>query len=807
VRAVARHSDGRIVVGGSFTRVNGTDVRGLARLSADGSLDASWSTQLGANADAVFAPATVRALAVDSADRVYVGGIFTSIAGSATPYLVRLTPSGALDQAWNPAADDAVTALVLDEPNGVLYAAGAFEHVHGQTHESLVRIPIGGDGTPDAGWTASSLSAPEAMLLRNGSLFLGGSLGRVNGYTYGALAKLSAATGQVDLAWQPRVNGIVQALAHDPVSGQLIVGGQFEQVNDVPRHSIARISESGAGSLDMFWNPTVPGQLNIGVLALAADAAASRVYVSVERTLLRLNLTGPGYEDGAWTRAVDGFAGVIALQPDASLYAAGTFRSIGSCAHESLCHIASDGTTDGAFAPYFNDANARLVNLMENGPGGHETYVAGEFSRIDGVVRPGLARLVDGELDLAWHGSTTNGVISALHVTADGTGVIVGGSFTRIGALSRGSLARLDTVTGDPVAAFDAGSGFVNTIVGDGVALYVAGSRSQGGITRERIAKLSATTGAIDPAWNPAPPDGYIDVLAVGPGNKLYACGTFTAIGGGARPGFARISTAGAGALDTAFAPDAALGCTYGSVLPAGNSVYVSGVKDGEYFGKVVKLDAATGAADPIFQPQETLGGARSLVLDGHNGLLAIGKFNVGGYLLYGPRRMSIGTGGFDSSFAPYDYTEPFYDSRWRVNAIVRAPAGGIFVAGGFDRMGGAERHGFAALPTGAPIFFELYANPNPTAYAVAYEAHARVVSAFDQPPGVVRFEDGIGHACEAAMDGIGHASCLLASSGWGTRTLTATFVPQTPDYAAGSATFLHGVSAPADLFFADGFE
>jgi len=62
-------ADGKIVIGGDFTAVNGVNVNRLARLNSDGSVDLSFNPGGGANA-------TVRALALDGTSLV-VGGDFT----------------------------------------------------------------------------------------------------------------------------------------------------------------------------------------------------------------------------------------------------------------------------------------------------------------------------------------------------------------------------------------------------------------------------------------------------------------------------------------------------------------------------------------------------------------------------------------------------------------------------------------------------------------------------------------------------------------------------------------------------------
>src|SRR5260370_308126 len=80
VATVALQPDGKVIIGGSFTSVNGFSRNNLARLNADGSLDPSWNPN---------AQGFVYAVAVSGAD-IYVGGQFTSVGGLSRNNLAKL---------------------------------------------------------------------------------------------------------------------------------------------------------------------------------------------------------------------------------------------------------------------------------------------------------------------------------------------------------------------------------------------------------------------------------------------------------------------------------------------------------------------------------------------------------------------------------------------------------------------------------------------------------------------------------------------------------------------------------------------
>ena len=87
VRAIViQPSDGRILVGGSFTHYNGSPAASLARLNTNGSLDGRFDSGR-------LAPdggAAVLALSVDDQSRLMVGGNFNAIGDVPRPGLSRL---------------------------------------------------------------------------------------------------------------------------------------------------------------------------------------------------------------------------------------------------------------------------------------------------------------------------------------------------------------------------------------------------------------------------------------------------------------------------------------------------------------------------------------------------------------------------------------------------------------------------------------------------------------------------------------------------------------------------------------------
>jgi hypothetical protein len=109
-----------VYAGGSFTTVNGHSRPGVAALDGTGA-PTTWSPQVAlgpGQAGEVYSLAA-------SASTMYVGGVFRTVNGVASPSLAAVSlATGASLETWAPAADDAVNWIAL-APQG-LAAAGAF---------------------------------------------------------------------------------------------------------------------------------------------------------------------------------------------------------------------------------------------------------------------------------------------------------------------------------------------------------------------------------------------------------------------------------------------------------------------------------------------------------------------------------------------------------------------------------------------------------------------------------------------------------------------------------------------------------
>jgi len=270
------------------------------------------------------------------------------------------------------------------------------------------------------------------------------------------------------------------------------------------------------------------------------------------------------------------------------------------------------------------DPNANgLVRVVVVQPDG-KILLGGDFTSLSpngglAVTRNRLARInPDGTLDTAFN-PNANGSVQSIAVQPDGK-ILVAGTFVgpnSIGGQTRNRMARLDATTGaadsfDPNASDQV---LAIAVQADGrilVAGFFNGANSIGGATRNRIARLDATTGLAD-AFDPNA-NNSVRAIAAQTDGKVLVGGDFITLspnGGAAvtRNRMARLNPDGT--VDTSFNPNAngrvqsiAVQAD-GKILAGGNFNGVNSI-GGQTRNRMARLDPSTGAADS-FDPNANL--------------------------------------------------------------------------------------------------------------------------------------------------------------------------------------------------------
>jgi uncharacterized delta-60 repeat protein len=134
VASVVSQLDGKVIIAGPFSSIGGTARAGIARLASDGSLDPSFDPGPGANG-------AINLLALQDDGKVLIAGDFTAVNGVVRNRIARLGSDGALDQGFNPGGgpNDIINVLLIDA-DGKAVLGGKFETFDGITRHFLARL-------------------------------------------------------------------------------------------------------------------------------------------------------------------------------------------------------------------------------------------------------------------------------------------------------------------------------------------------------------------------------------------------------------------------------------------------------------------------------------------------------------------------------------------------------------------------------------------------------------------------------------------------------------------------------------------
>lgn len=186
VKYIKIQSDGKILIGGNFTSYNGTSINRLARINTDGTIDSTFNIGAGFNN-------TINAIAVQSDGKIIVGGDFTTVDGTARSRIARLNADGSLDTSFNPGTglNNSIWTMVI-QPDGKILIAGYFAIYNGTTIRSFARVNT--DGTLDTSFNSGTgfvNGTVYTMLLQgDGSIIAGGAFLTYNGMTVNNIAKI-----------------------------------------------------------------------------------------------------------------------------------------------------------------------------------------------------------------------------------------------------------------------------------------------------------------------------------------------------------------------------------------------------------------------------------------------------------------------------------------------------------------------------------------------------------------------------------------------------------------------------------------
>ena len=387
------------------------------------------------------------------------------------------------------------------------------------------------------------------------------------------------------------------------------------------------------------------------------------------------------------------------------------------------------------------------VNAIESQ--GNTLYVGGDFNFFGprtgqfasvSTARDGTYGKIATNLDeVAGNAGAPDPNAGVRAITSDGNGGwFLGGDFKYVGGHPRARLAHIlpsgaVDPTWDPQI-----DGSVYALARSGDDLYVGGAfATVNGAAHSKIAKLSASTGAVNP-WNPGVAGGAVRSIVVAGPSQMFVGGDFTDIGTNSRKYIAAIEPQSGSPLawyptNGADAPVRALALGDSGTLYAGGEFRVIG---GEDHYRTAKISTSSGSVINSWSPYVDAP-VDALAVSGANVYVG-GEFTwIAGASRNGFAALSSG-GSLNTT-----YPDPAANSR--VRAIV-VNGSMVYVAGDFQQIGGQYRRYAAAVNAAAnpaPSVDSWNPNLGNEAYALALSSDATprvgVGGRFRSANGVVR--------------------------------------------------------------------
>jgi uncharacterized delta-60 repeat protein len=335
IRCAAVQADGKILIGGDFTTLGGMQQCYLARINADGSLEAGFNTEF----NTTWPYTRIECIVVQNDVKIVVGGSFASVGGEPRSCLARLNADGSLDPGFDPSPDNEVCSMAM-QADGKLLLCGLFSTVCGTERHCLARLKP--DGSLDADFNPPSCGYVCSVALQaDGKVLLGG-------------ARLHS-DGTLDSDFTPNVMGSVETIAV-LADGRILLGGNFNEVGGIARSNIALLDEDGTVIPD--FNPAPNG----GVQSVAVQADGTILvggsFTSiggVDRSgVALLNADGvlnlafnPVIERVSYYTSVFG----LTIQPDGKVLVTGNFSTVDGMACNCIARLLNEPATQSINVP------------------------------------------------------------------------------------------------------------------------------------------------------------------------------------------------------------------------------------------------------------------------------------------------------------------------------------------------------------------------------------------------------------------------------------------------------------------------
>ena len=703
VNLIAAQADGKSIIAGRFTGINGFGIANLARINAEGSPDASFKLKC-----LDIFQNNIMALWVQPDGKILVGGginyLISSTANSwdSRMYLARLYADGSVDTnfnigSWSDGKTDGDIYAITMDPNNRILVGGDFTKINGVDRNRLARLNL--DGTVDTSFDPGK--GPNGRvnaitLQKDGQILIGGEFDSYNEVSLPHYARLNP-NGSVDTHFTvgSGTDGTVNSIVVLP-NNQIVIGGGFQNVHNTDMPHVAKLESNGTlnNSLKNYYFYSVNSLIALPDNSVLVGGWNPEIIFNGQptdhkATIIRFSASGA--PEGV--TYFEGYSDIysMARRSDGKVLIAGSFNSLeirpsqpNQTYRYGLCLVNNYAQVETSFVPVIGYPGT-IISAHKQPDG--KIVVAGDFTLVNGLNKTNYTRIdSNGLLDSSYNPNTaTIETPRASVMLPDGKWLVAGK-----GVVSLKLDGTIETNFGGNVT---------NTLVQKLLLLpdqkvLVAGLK-QGNFNGLERYFLS---GKPDTNFNTG--DGLPDYtqsildMAKQPDGKILVVGRFDAFNKKSFTNIVRLLDSGM--IDTNFVPPALTSFSqwpaecHSVVVDSTGKIYVGGYfskANGTDVSPIIRLNS-DGSLDPSFSPGlPNSGGKVTLIAPQDDGSMFItGNFwyDISG--VYGNSMARINTSGILDKNFPMS-AEQAYADAYTIVSIIPLTGQQMFIAGSFTEV------------------------------------------------------------------------------------------------------------------------
>ena len=280
VYVITRQADGKVVVAGDFTALNGLTRNRIVRLTSTGLEDTAFYTALTSTGDGTgpdgYFP-VIRGIALQTDQKLVIAGEITTMNGFTRHHVIRLNTDGTEDTAFNTAMGTGFgssTTIATIQTDQKILVGGYFTTFNGNTRRFVIRLNT--DGTEDTAFYTALISTGtfyglngivnDIQVQTDGSILVGGSFQQLNGLTNRAQLVRLTSTGLEDTAFNVALTSgnpynstgleaasqVIKIMIQSDAKINIV--GSMSSLNGNTRRQWIRLTSAGAEDTgESFW--------------------------------------------------------------------------------------------------------------------------------------------------------------------------------------------------------------------------------------------------------------------------------------------------------------------------------------------------------------------------------------------------------------------------------------------------------------------------------------------------------------------------------------------------------------------------